>query len=46
VKRPRPHPLFRVVVGGVAPWERGASPPEPLRRTRRRQARASRSKAC
>ena len=27
VKRPRPHPLFRVVAGGVAPWERGAAPP-------------------
>lgn len=26
VKRPQPHPLFRVVRGGVAPWERGATP--------------------
>jgi hypothetical protein len=23
VKRPQPHPMFRVVRGGVAPWERG-----------------------
>ena len=24
VRRPRPHPLFRVVPGGVEPWERAA----------------------
>ena len=36
VKSPRPHPLFRVVRGGVAQWERGAAPPaKPSRRTRR-----------
>jgi hypothetical protein len=23
VKRPRPHPLFRIVPGGVEEWERG-----------------------
>ncbi len=27
VKRPRPHPLFRVVAGGVEAWERGVDPP-------------------
>ena len=26
VKSPRPHPLFRVVRGDVAQWERGATP--------------------
>lgn len=24
VKRPQPHPIFRIVPGGVEPWERGA----------------------
>lgn len=28
VKRPQPHPLFEVVRGGVAPWEKGAVPSE------------------
>jgi len=27
VKAPRPHPLFRVVRGNVAKWEKGAAPP-------------------
>lgn len=36
VKKPQPHPLFRVVRGTVAPWEKGAWPPhQPLPRTRR-----------
>ena len=36
VKSPRPHPLFRVVRGDVAQWERGAAPPaQSSRRTRR-----------
>jgi hypothetical protein len=35
VKRPRPHPLFRVVPGSVAGWERGAAPDDPVRRTPR-----------
>jgi hypothetical protein len=26
VKSPRPHPLFRVVSGGVSSWERGTEP--------------------
>ena len=26
VRRPCPHPLFRVVRGGIAPWEKGAAP--------------------
>jgi len=35
VKLPKPHPLFRVVLGNIAPWEKGAAPPDnPLRRTR------------
>lgn len=25
-RRPRPHPLFRIVRGGIAPWEKGAAP--------------------
>jgi hypothetical protein len=25
VRKPRAHPLFRVVAGGVARWERGAA---------------------
>ena len=33
IKRPKPHPLFRVVRGDVAPWEKGAVRlPKPLRR--------------
>jgi hypothetical protein len=33
IKRPIAYRLFRVVHGGVAPWERGAAPPrKPLRR--------------
>ena len=36
VKRPSPHPLFRMVRGSVAPWEKStASPRKPLRRARR-----------
>ena len=27
VKRPRPHPLFRIVPGGIEKWEKGAQPP-------------------
>ena len=35
IKRPIPHPMFRVVRGGVAPWEKGAAQPhKPLRRRR------------
>lgn len=35
VKQPRPHPLFRVVQGSVAPWEKGALPPhQPWKQTR------------
>ena len=38
VKNPQPHPLFRVVGGNVAHWEKGASPPnKPLQRTRRKR---------
>ena len=36
VKRPRPHPLFRVVGGGVAPWERAAAAAPKLWRRKRR----------
>ncbi|MFN3484855.1 MAG: pyrimidine dimer DNA glycosylase/endonuclease V [Planctomycetota bacterium] len=25
IRRPRPHPLFKVVPGPIAPWERGAT---------------------
>jgi hypothetical protein len=28
VKSPRPHPMFRVVRGGIEQWERGAAPPD------------------
>lgn len=27
VKRPRPHPSFRIVPGGIEEWEKGAPPP-------------------
>ncbi len=27
VARPAPHPLFRLVAGGVRPWEKGSAPP-------------------
>jgi len=27
VERPRPHPLFRIVPGGIEKWEKGAQPP-------------------
>jgi len=38
VKQPRPHPLFRVLRGGVADWEKGAAPPDkPSPRTRRKR---------
>lgn len=30
VRRPRPHPLFRIVPGGIEKWEKGA-PPTPAR---------------
>jgi hypothetical protein len=33
---PRPHPLFRVVAGGVRSWERGARSDSPDRRSGRR----------
>ena len=26
LKRPRPHPLFRIVPGGVETWEKGLRP--------------------
>ena len=43
VKNPQPHPLFRVVGGNVAQWEKGASPPsKPLQRTRRMRRAAER----
>lgn len=35
VKRPVPHPLFRVVRGGVAPWEKGAAQTRTPSRRRR-----------
>jgi hypothetical protein len=34
VKNPRPHPLFRVVRGSVAKWEKGAAANDALHRTR------------
>lgn len=34
VKRPRPHPLFRVVRGGIEPWEKGAGIGLPARKAR------------
>ena len=41
VKAPRAHPLFRVVRGDVAQWEKGAAPrSKPLTRTRRTRRRA------
>ncbi|MDH4191978.1 MAG: pyrimidine dimer DNA glycosylase/endonuclease V [Betaproteobacteria bacterium] len=43
VKNPQPHPLFRVVRGNVAQWEKAASPPNrPLQRTRRKRRAARR----
>jgi hypothetical protein len=43
VKTPQPHPLFRVVRGNVAQWEKGAAPPnQPLQRTRRKRRAAER----
>ncbi|HWP45860.1 MAG TPA: pyrimidine dimer DNA glycosylase/endonuclease V [Candidatus Limnocylindrales bacterium] len=38
VKFPCPHPLFRVIPGGVAPWEKGILLPNKLlQQTRRKQ---------
>lgn len=38
VKSPQPHPLFRVVRGDVAQWEKSATPPnKPVQRTRRKR---------
>ena len=43
VKSPQPHPLFRVVSGNIAQWEKGASPPDnPLQPTRRKRRAAQR----
>ena len=43
LRTPRPHPLFRVVRGDVAPWEKGALPPgEPLPSMRRKRRVAER----
>ena len=43
LKTPQPHPLFRVMRGSVAPWEKAAAPPDkPLQRTRRRRRAAER----
>ena len=43
VKSPKPHPLFRVVPGPVAEWEKSAALPNtPLQRTRRRRRPAER----
>lgn len=43
VKTPQPHPLFRVVRGDIARWEKGAPPPnKPLQRTRRTRRAAER----
>ncbi len=36
MKVPRPHPLFRIVPGDVAPWERGAPAKRPPHRVPRR----------
>jgi hypothetical protein len=35
LRRPRPHPLFRVVPGRVEPWEKAPRGPAPRRGTRR-----------
>jgi hypothetical protein len=44
VKTPQPHPMFRVVHGDVAPWEKAAVPPhEPLQQTRRKRRAAGRA---
>ena len=32
---PQPHPLFRVVAGGIAQWEKGGPPVYPLQQTPR-----------
>jgi Pyrimidine dimer DNA glycosylase len=43
VSNPQPHPLFRVVRGGVAQWERVAAPPEkPLQWSRGKRRAAER----
>ena len=43
LKTPQPHPLFRVVRGSIAQWEKVASPPsKPLQRTRSRRRAAGR----
>ena len=43
LKTPQPHPLFRVVRGSIAQWEKAAAPPKkPLQRTRRRRRAAER----
>lgn len=43
VRSPQPHPLFRVVRGNVARWEKSAAPPNrPLQRTHRKRRAAER----
>jgi hypothetical protein len=43
VKTPMPHPLFRVVRGSVAQWEKSVGPPDrPLQRARRKRRAADR----
>lgn len=38
LKTPKPHPLFRVVRGNIAQWEKASAPPnKPLERTRRKR---------
>jgi hypothetical protein len=39
VTKPRPHPMFRVVRGGVASWEKGPGPPPPAPSTQKRAGR-------
>jgi hypothetical protein len=43
VQAPKPHPLFRIVRGTVAQWEKSVAPPnKPLQRTRQKRRAAER----
>jgi hypothetical protein len=43
VRAPQPHPLFRIVRGTVAQWEKSVAPPsKPLQRTRHKRRAAER----